>query len=328
MQASVVIRARDEAGAIGRTLDLLATQTAEHEVIVVDSGSRDSTPGVARRHGATVLHLERDEFTYGRALNLGCAEARADVLVALSAHAFPPDDRWLERMVQCFSDDQVGCAYGEVRDESGEPLSGAVRQDFEMLDRNPYWGYSNSAGGFRAQLWRERPFREDMPGTEDREWSRWALSKGMVCVLDPALAVEHDHSHDGLRECFARYEREHRGYALFLDLPPYRLRDVGAGDGGARLHQRPDERAVAATHVEHAISRAHGRQQEVAADREVRRVEVLGHLPPDLLVPLPHRRPFHLPASRAMRRGSSRARRRERCHPCSIHHSSSASPAE
>ena len=42
--ASVVIRARDEEPAIGRTLALLARQAIEPpgaEVIVVDSGSRD-----------------------------------------------------------------------------------------------------------------------------------------------------------------------------------------------------------------------------------------------------------------------------------------------
>ena len=40
----------------------------------------------------------------------------------------------------------------------------------------PRWGYSNAAGAFRAELWRERHFREDLPGAEDKEWAasgRW-----------------------------------------------------------------------------------------------------------------------------------------------------------
>jgi rhamnosyltransferase len=226
LQASVVIRTRDEAGAIGRTLDLLASQTADHEVIVVDSGSRDATAAIARDRGARVLEIPPERFTYGRALNLGAAQAGAPVIVALSAHAFPPDETWLDRMVAHFDRPAVACAYGEPRDERGAPLSGAVVQDAGRLERDPYWGYSNSAGGFRASLWRERPFREDLPGTEDREWSRWALERGHVCVLDPALAVEHDHTRDSLRDCFRRYEREHRGFAMFLDLPPYRARDA------------------------------------------------------------------------------------------------------
>jgi rhamnosyltransferase len=228
MQASVVIRARDEAASIGAVLDRLAAQTAGHETIVVDSGSRDGTPAIARERGARVLHLPPERFTYGRALNAGAAQASAPVVVALSAHAFPPDATWLERMAAHFDDPSVACAYGEVRDAGHDPLPGPVAQDAAALERAPHWGYSNSAGAFRAALWRERPFREDMPGTEDREWSLWALRRGFVCVLDPALAVEHDHSRDSLRESFRRYEREARGFAMFLDLPPYRARDAVA----------------------------------------------------------------------------------------------------
>ena len=121
-----------------------------------------------------------------------------------------------------------------------------------MLLAAPHWGYSNGAGGFRAALWRERPFREDMPGTEDREWSLWAMeAHDAVCVLDPALAVDHDHARDSLRECFVRWEREARGFAMFLDLPPYRLRDAAAewwtdqGWHRSRARARLDPRRMA-----------------------------------------------------------------------------------
>jgi glycosyltransferase involved in cell wall biosynthesis len=226
MQASVVIRAKDEAAAIGRTLGLLAEQTLPHEVIVVDSGSRDRTVAIARDHGAQVLEIPAAGFSFGGALNLGARASSAPVVVSLSAHAFPPDPEWLARTAAWFADTAVACAFGDVRDADGAPLVAPVRQDAAMLRAAPHWGYSNGAGAFRASLWSERGFREDMPGTEDREWSLWAMeTHGAVCVIDPALAVEHDHAHDSLRACFARWEREARGYGMFLDLPPY-----GAGD--------------------------------------------------------------------------------------------------
>jgi hypothetical protein len=120
-----------------------------------------------------------------------------------------------------------------------------------MLERNPYWGYSNGAGGFRAELWRRRPFREDMPGTEDREWSLWALREGYVCVLDPAIAVEHDHSRDSLGDCFRRSRREHEGFGMYLDVPRYRPRDVAVewwthqGAHRSLLRARLDPRRMA-----------------------------------------------------------------------------------
>lgn len=218
---------------------------------MVDSGSRDRTMEIARERGARVIELRH--FTFGGALNRGTqALADADVVVALSAHAFPRSADWLARMLAWFEDPTVGCVYGPERDATGGLLAAPVRQDAAMLRAAPHWGYSNGAGGFRAALWRERPFREDMPGTEDREWSLWAMeAHGAVCVLDPALAVDHDHSRDSLRDCFVRWEREARGYAMFLDLPPYRLRDAARewwSDQGwhrSRARARLDPRRVA-----------------------------------------------------------------------------------
>jgi len=225
MRAAVVIRARDEAADIGRTLDLLAAQTEGHEVVVVDSGSRDATPEIARAAGARVLALE--DFSFGRALNVGAAACDAPVIVSLSAHAFPRSPDWLAHVVAAFDDPAVACVYGEERDASGRPLGGAVRQDAATARAHPHWGYSNGAGAFRTALWRERPFREDLPGAEDREWALWALeAHAAVCLLDPALAVDHDHSRDSLRACFARGRREARGFAMFLDLPPYGAREA------------------------------------------------------------------------------------------------------
>ena len=225
MRASVVIRVRDESAALAELLDRLARQSMEHEVVVVDSGSADGSPGVARARGARLLELPAAEFTFGRALNLGAAACAAPVIVALSAHAFPRDDEWLERMAAALDVPEAACAFGPSHDWAGMPLAAPVRQDEALARAHAEWGYSNGAGAFRAELWRERGFREDLPGTEDREWALWALSRGLVCVLDPALAVDHDHSRDSLRASFARYAREARGYGMYLeDLPPYGAR--------------------------------------------------------------------------------------------------------
>jgi hypothetical protein len=130
-------------------------------------------------------------------------------------------------MAAALDDPAVACAFGPERDWAGRPLAAPVRQDAALLRAHPEWGYSNGAGAFRTALWRERPFREDLTGTEDREWALWALeTRGAVCVLDPALAVDHDHTQDSLRQTYARAEREARGYAAFLDLPPFGARDA------------------------------------------------------------------------------------------------------
>src|SRR4051794_30804205 len=129
MRASVVIRVRDEAPALTRLLDLLRRQTTQHEVIVVDSGSADGGQAAARAAGARLLELAPSDFSFGGALNRGAAVAQGDVVVALSAHAFPKDDDWLARMTAAFEDPGVLCAFGATHGFDARPLDGPVRQD-------------------------------------------------------------------------------------------------------------------------------------------------------------------------------------------------------
>jgi rhamnosyltransferase len=216
---SVIVRARDEAARIGRCLELLAEQDTGGrgvEVIVVDSGSADRTVEIAGEHGARILSVARDRFSFGGALNLGAADARGELLVALSAHAFPLDRGWLARLSEPFSDERVACVCGDRYGPDGSALAARVEQDAALARSHPRWGYSNGAGAFRASLWRQRPFRADLPGCEDREWARYWLERGYRCVVDPGLVVDHDHTHDSLPAIYRRARREAQGMATFL----------------------------------------------------------------------------------------------------------------
>jgi rhamnosyltransferase len=226
--ASVLIRTKDEEESIGRLLDLLAAQTVADrlETIVVDSGSQDRTVEIARSAGVRLIEIPAREFTYGRALNIGSAAARAPIVIPLSAHAFPRHDRWAERMLAVFEDERVACACGATKDPSGQPIDAPFQQDLEHARRNPLYGYSNSAGGYRTALWRQRGFREDMPFTEDKEWAWHWLHEGWRVAFDPELMVDHDHSHDPLPTLYRRARFAWIGFGMYLDLPPYPVRDL------------------------------------------------------------------------------------------------------
>lgn len=136
-----------------------------------------------------------------------------------------PDSGWLARAAAALTDRRVACASGDSYGPDGERLTAALEQDAALARRRPEWGYANGAGAFRASLWRERPFRDDLPACEDKEWALHWLKRGYVCRVDPALVVGHDHTHDSLRAIFRRAQREQRAYAGFLE---------DRGDYGAR----------------------------------------------------------------------------------------------
>ncbi len=91
MKVSVIIPALNEAECIERCV-LSAWQAGASEVFVVDGGSRDDTPALARRAGARVLCSAPGRATQQ---NRGADEAAGDVLLFLHA------DNWLE--LSCIS---------------------------------------------------------------------------------------------------------------------------------------------------------------------------------------------------------------------------------
>lgn len=60
------------------------------EVIVVDNGSTDRTPDVAKSFGAQVIR--EDMRGYGRAYKTGFSQATGDIIITLDGdHSYPPD---------------------------------------------------------------------------------------------------------------------------------------------------------------------------------------------------------------------------------------------
>src|SRR5687767_8746951 len=120
--ASVIVRAKDEAAAIERTLSALRTQSVEVEIIVVDSGSTDGTVEIARRWCDRLIEITPEQFTFGRALNIGAEAAAAPVHFALSAHCVPPRADWVERSCSYYSDAAVAATHGDRVGPDGKLL--------------------------------------------------------------------------------------------------------------------------------------------------------------------------------------------------------------
>ncbi|MBM3141151.1 MAG: glycosyltransferase [Chloroflexi bacterium] len=210
--ASIVIRARNEAPALGRLLAGIRLQDhADTELVLVDSGSTDDTRDVAEAFGSRVVTIAPADFTYGRALNVGCAAARGRACVFVSAHCVPANDRWLARLLEPLADPAVGAAYGkqlpladtrpyEQRNLlAGFPF-GSRRQTSQTF-------FHNANAVVRREVWEQLPFDETLPGLEDREWARRALAAGWQIAYEPMAMVYHEHD-ESLAQIYTRAFRE------------------------------------------------------------------------------------------------------------------------
>jgi rhamnosyltransferase len=207
-------------------LDLLEAQTLRPQIVVVDSGSTDGTVDIVRGRADELIEIPAASFTFGGALNTGAERATEEVVVALSAHAFPKDEGWLERMAAAMADPQVCCASGQHADPEGRTLDRDVVQDLALARAHPFWGYSSHAGGFRRSLWAQRPFRTDMTASEDKEWAWHWLERGHTAVLSPGLTVDHSHVGDPPRAQFDRAYREWSWATAFADVEPLSVREL------------------------------------------------------------------------------------------------------
>jgi len=81
-----------------RLLDSLDTQTQRvEETLVIDNGSRDGAPELAREHGARVIAMGRNTG-FAPAVNRGIREARGDWLAILNSDVVPAPD-YLQKLM-------------------------------------------------------------------------------------------------------------------------------------------------------------------------------------------------------------------------------------
>ncbi|MBF0342964.1 MAG: glycosyltransferase [Nitrospirae bacterium] len=91
VQASIIIPAYNEAENIGKCIaSILKNTDVQHEIIVVDNGSKDATAEIAKVMGVTVL--SKPKATISALRNSGARCAKGELLVFLDADMVVPED--------------------------------------------------------------------------------------------------------------------------------------------------------------------------------------------------------------------------------------------
>ena len=215
---------RDGGARFGAVLAALAGQTVAHELLVCDSGSRDGSPELARRHGARVLEIPAAAFGHGRVRNLLMQEAGGEHVALLSQDAEPAAADWLEALLGGFAlAPDVAIVYGP--DRPRPDASTAVRIELErwfgslapegrptvqrldprerdlpavqLVGARGFFTDANACVARRA--WREVPFR-DVAYAEDRALALDMLRAGYAKAFVPAAAVLHSHDYTPVQE--------------------------------------------------------------------------------------------------------------------------------
>jgi rhamnosyltransferase len=246
---SVVLPTKNGAATLGDVFAALRGQDLmPAEVVIVDSGSCDTTLDLAREaaaHLPILVHaIAPEAFNHGETRNLGASLTHGDLVAFLTQDATPRACNWLSALTAPFADPQVAGVYGAHRPRPDcHPMEARQILEFELIagpnprcntaaapdfahNPWPYIYFSNSNSCVRRAVWERVRFRQ-LSFAEDQEWAARALLAGYATVFAPDAIVVHSHSYSA-RECFRRCYDHAKGMQELFGRPELRrLKEVG-----------------------------------------------------------------------------------------------------
>jgi len=182
------------------------------EIIVIDSGSTDSSLEILRKLPVKLIQIAASEFNHGTTRNLGIQQATGEFVVMTVQDAVATDDQWLTNLLQPFSDATVAgvCGQQVVPHLAGNnpidwfrPISAPISRKYYFPDKDNFDKLSNIEKAaicrwddvnamYRRQSLLRLPFKR-VDFAEDVLWCRDALLNGLAIVYEPLARVNHYH---------------------------------------------------------------------------------------------------------------------------------------
>lgn len=210
---SIIIRTLNEERYLGELLQAIDSQIHSDfdiEVVLVDSGSTDETLPIATSFGCRITHISKNDFSFGRSLNLGCSFAKGDRLVFISGHCIPCQSDWLSRLVAPLNE-QCDYVYGRhvERDTTKFSEKQHFAKYFPAESRLPQVGFfcNNANAAIKREVWEKYRFNEELTGCEDMYLARQIVENGGSIGYCAEAPVYHIHN-ETWRALLLRFERE------------------------------------------------------------------------------------------------------------------------
>lgn len=212
------------------------------EVLIIDSGSKDSTLDIIGNFPDVRLHqIPNSEFGHGKTRNLAAQMSNGEFVVYLSQDAVPAHDRWLEFMIEPFYvSDKVFCVVGrqKPRPFADAPTKREVSGVFEqlgpehsiMLHRknslvtderaNAYITFFSDVNSAvrREYILKVIPYR-DVRYSEDQLLGKDVLDQGYLKAYSPKGFVWHSNEYS-IGDYFRRKYDEYMGMYEVLGVTP------------------------------------------------------------------------------------------------------------
>lgn len=213
MDVSIIIRTFNEEKHIKKLLFGIQNQVIQkkYEIIIVDSGSTDRTIQFALEFDVRIIKIKKEEFSFGKAINLGCKEAKGEFLVFASAHVYPVYDDWICKLINPFSDKRIAYTYGrQIGNDNTKFSENMIFKKWfpcESLSLQSFPFCNNANSCLRKAIWEKYKFDEKITGLEDINLASILIKDGLFLsyVAEAVIVHVHDESYYNI---YNRYKRE------------------------------------------------------------------------------------------------------------------------
>jgi rhamnosyltransferase len=211
---SIIIRTYNEERYLDELLCAINAQVCEQyntEIIIVDSGSTDKTIEIANHNRVKITYLDKKNFSFGRSLNMGCDFSTGDLLVFISGHCVPTNNKWLENLISPLSKGFCDYTYGRQlgRDTtkfSEQQIFKRYFPDKSMIPQKDFF-CNNANAAITRKAWSKYRFNEFLTGLEDMYIAKQIYNdKGCIGYVSESIVYHiHDETFEQIK---IRYERE------------------------------------------------------------------------------------------------------------------------
>jgi rhamnosyltransferase len=220
---SIIIPTSNGAPKISNVLEAIFHQQSQHkyEVIVIDSGSTDSTLDIVKRYPVFLHFISPTEFSHSRTRNIGASLAGAsEYLVFLNQDAVPTDVNWLENLVRSIKfmpDIKAVCAielnpmkmYFNVCGVAEFIFRNSHTKGVHVIDANimellpdlpksqlrELFPFSTVCALFEKDHFNKYPFDENVEWGEDLYWAVSNSQNGYRSACSSLASVYHYHNY-------------------------------------------------------------------------------------------------------------------------------------
>lgn len=214
MIVSIIIRTLNEERYLYELLNEINKQEKNNfdiETVIIDSGSDDNTIEIANSFNSKITYIKKNEFTFGRSLNLGSEFSSGDILVYISGHCIPASPKWLTNLIKPIIDNTAHYTYGSQigRDTTKYSERMLFEKYYPKKSKIPQDDFfcNNANSAIKRKTWAKYKFNEEITGLEDMELGkRHFLDGGKIAYIANAPVF---HIHDETwQQTKKRYERE------------------------------------------------------------------------------------------------------------------------